>query len=158
MSDVAVYASTVAVAVQLAQTRDRSAETTRQAASVAAVALDLASPGGREALELELRAAGELGDGPRQFPGSPWVLWQNDRIFRLLKTADMDERAAAAMRGLTVERLLEMTPTGILAMLGAPHRPIWLPRWAAAAAVGLVVGGALAALIRAQRAEDVWHD
>lgn len=152
MSDVAVYASTLALAVQLGQASDRTHEATRQAASVATTALDLASAEARDALEVELRAAGQLGDGAEQFPASPWVLWQDQRIFRLLKSADLDERTANALRGLTIQRLMEMSPTSILAMLGAPHRPVWLPRWALAAAVGLAVGTTVAVFLRDRRA------
>lgn len=146
-SHLAIYASTVATAVSLARA-PRDGEHTRQAMSVATVALDLALPSGRDELEADLRQHGLLGDAAGQFPATPWVLWDSDRIFRLLKSANLDRAAVNALRGVTVQQLLDMEPATILAMLGATHRPLRLHSWGLALAAGLAVGGTLVVVYR----------
>lgn len=149
-SDLAIYASTVATAVQLA-TGPRTAEASRQAASVAVVALDFATPEARAALAAELDHARQLGDAANQFPAVPWPLWDDDRIFRLLKSAKLDQHANQVLRGMTVRQLVEMSPATLLALLGSPHRVITIPPWLGAAVTGVVLGTGLVLFFRERR-------
>lgn len=149
-SDLAIYASTVATAVQLAA-GPRTAEASRQAASVAVVALDFASPEARANVATELGSAGQIGHAPDQFPAQPWLLWENDRIFRLLKSAKLDQHANQVLRGMTVRQLVEMSPATLLALLGSPHRVITIPPWLGAAVTGIVLGTGLVLFLRERR-------
>ena len=96
-SHLAIYASTVATAVSLARA-PRDGENTRQAMSVATVALDLALPSGRDELEADLRQHGLLGEAAGQFPATPWVLWDSDRIFSLTRSRLLQAWATWASR------------------------------------------------------------
>ena len=87
-----------------------------------------------------MRAAGQLGDQPHQFPADPWVLWEGRRIFRLLKSPNFDSAAVERLRDLSIEQLMDMSPAALLALMGAPHRALRLPSWGVALLAGLAAG------------------
>lgn len=153
MERLAIFASTVFEAARLLDV-ERTAEDTRVAASVAGQALEFASVDARRWVEGDLRRHNQLGDEHDQFPRDPWVLWQNERIFNLLKSADFPE--AEHVTRLPVARLVAMGPTAILAALGAPHRRLRVPPWITAGVVGTLVGLGAVLMLRKGERENVF--
>lgn len=139
MDNLAIYASTVYEAARLLEVLPPySIETTRVAASVAGQALEFASEDGRRWVEAELRRHNQLGAENDQFPQKPWVLWEQQRIFTLLQTADFPSIDKIAE--IPASRLVAMGPVAILAAMGAPHRRLRIPPTFTAGLVGTLVG------------------
>lgn len=153
MDRLAILASTLAQAIQLSQAQ-RDEETTRCAASVAGQALDFVPRVVAAEMQAELQAAGELGDGEYQFPAWPWVLWNNDRVFRLLKAADVGENQV--LRDMPLDDFLRLSPAMLFAAFGAPHKAVRLPPWAQYALAGVaLVGTAFGVAAVARRSQDL---
>lgn len=154
MDRLAILGSTLAQAIALASA-PRDEEATRSAVSVAGVALDLASDEVRAQVGEELRANGQLGEGPDQFPAWPWRLWERDQIFHLLQSAEF---ATQEFGDMPLDDVIRMTPAMIFAAFGAPHKRVELPRWALYGLAGLAITGVAAGAAAILRKGRAWPD
>lgn len=153
MERLAIFASTVFEAARLLDA-ERTAEDYRVAASVAGQALEFASADARRWVEGDLRRHNQIGDERDQYPQDPWLMWQNERIFNLLKSADFPE--VEQITRLPATRLVAMGPVAILAALGAPHRRLRVPPWVTAGVVGTLVGLGAVLMLRKGERENVF--
>lgn len=151
----AVLGSTLGQAVTL-QRAPRDQESTRVASSIAGVALDYASEEARRSLQADLERNNELGSGELQFPQWPWVLWENERVFELLRSADVGVDAEA-LRQIPLHQFILLTPAMLFAAVGAPHRAVRLPRWALFLVGTAAVATAGVALHAMATKGDRWH-
>lgn len=104
----------------------------------------------RDQIALELRAENQLGDGPTQFPAWPWVMWEDDRIFRVLKAADLGDKDEI-LRNMPLDQFLRMTPAMLFAAFGAPHQAVRLPPWAQYTLAGLALAATAAGVAALQQ-------